>query len=60
MGIIRIYVVTPGRDLMPCTERYIENVKAWLEEADVGDTVQIDIREIEESEYEDLPEYIGP
>jgi len=59
MTKIRIYTVRPG-DLAPCIEKNLKDVLVWLEEAELGETIKITIGEMEESEYEILPEYMGP
>jgi len=58
--VIRIYTVTPGLGCAPCTERDINNVKTWIEEATLGEVIKIHINEIDENIYNEMPEYMGP
>ena len=60
MGIIRVYTVTPDVGCAPCTEREIDHVKTWVEEAMPGSVLQVVVGEMEESEYNKMPEYMGP
>lgn len=58
--IIIVYKITPGKDLNPCCERDPKMILSWLEEADKGDTIKIEILEMTPEEYDSLPEYMGP
>ena len=60
MSKIKIYKTYPGKDLAPCCEKDIKNVIPWLEQCEVGDVLSIEILEMEEDEYNNLPEYMGP
>ena len=60
MGKIRVYTVTPDEDCAPCTEKRIDHVMCWIEEATPGAVLQIVVGEMEESEYDKMPEYMGP
>jgi hypothetical protein len=58
--MIRIYTVTPGVGLAPCTEKDPKAVIEWLEEAQPGDVIQIVVSEMDEAIYNEMPEYMGP
>ena len=59
-NIIKIYTVTPGKGLAPCTEKDLQAVLIWLEEAEAGDEIQIVVGKIDEAIYNEMPEYMGP
>jgi hypothetical protein len=56
----RIYKVSPGKSLNPCCEDDIKNVMSWLQEAEAGEVITIEILEMTPEEYDALPEYMGP
>lgn len=57
---MKVYEVSVGEELNPCTERDPASVLVWLEEAEAGATVTIRVKQMSESEYAALPEYVGP
>ncbi len=57
---IVMYKVIPGKGCNPCCEKEIKSVCVWLEEAEVGDELKIEVIEMTENEYNELPEYMGP
>ena len=57
---IKVFRVTPGKDLNPFSEVEIKDVILWLEEAQPGDTITIEVLEMSKQEYDNLPEYMGP
>ena len=57
---MRVFKVTPGKDLCPCTEKDPSAVLVWLEESEPGTTITIEVMEMTEEEYNTLPEYMGP
>lgn len=57
---MRVYEINPGTGLNHCTEKDPSMVLVWLEEASVGDVVCVRVKEMTESEYAALPEYVGP
>jgi hypothetical protein len=59
---MKVYKVTPCKDCNPCTEKDIEAVKVWLEEADPtnNEVITIEPMEMSEEEYDNLPEHMGP
>ena len=57
---MKVFKVYPGVDLNPCCEKYPADVLVWLEEAEPGEVVKIEVMEMTEEEYEALPEYEGP
>ena len=60
LGIIKVYKITPGKDLNPCHEAEIKNILPWLEMAEKGDILTIEVLEMPFFEYDNLPEYMGP
>ena len=58
--MIRIWTITPDKGLNPCTEKDIKGVLAWIEEAESGSVIEIIVGEMDETEYDELPEYMGP
>ena len=59
-NMIKIWTVTPGKGLAPCTEKDPKAVLIWLEEAAPGEVIQIVVGEIDEAIYNEMPEYMGP
>lgn len=57
---MKIYRITPGKDLNQCCEKDPKNILVWFEESEPGDIVTVETIEMEEYEYDALPEYIGP
>lgn len=55
--MIRVWTVTPGVGLSPCTERDLGAVIEWIRP---GETIKIVVRVIDEAVYNELPEYAGP
>ena len=55
-----VFKVWPGVDLNPCCEKDPAAVLVWLEEAEPGETIKIEVIEMTEEEYDKLPEYMGP
>jgi len=49
-----------GKGLAPCTEKDLQAVLIWLEEAEAGDEIQIVVGKIDEAIYNEMPEYMGP
>jgi hypothetical protein len=60
MAKIKVFTVTPGVRLAPCIEKDPKNLMVWLEEAQPGEVIQIRVSEMEEEEFKNLPEYMGP
>lgn len=59
-SFIRIYTVTPDRDCAPCTEKDINAVMEWIQNAEPGAVLQIVVGEMAEHLYDQMPEYMGP
>ena len=57
---MKVYKVTPGEGLEPCIETEPSAAISWLECAEIGDVITIEIKEMTEAEFEALPEYRGP
>ncbi|KKU51879.1 MAG: hypothetical protein UX75_C0059G0007 [Candidatus Moranbacteria bacterium GW2011_GWE2_47_10] len=57
---MKVYKVTPGKDLNPCTEKDPAAALVWLEESEPGDVITIEVKEMSLADYEALPEYMGP
>lgn len=57
---MKVFKVWPGEGLNPCIEKEINACFVWLEESEPGDVIKIEVLEITESEYDALPEYMGP
>jgi hypothetical protein len=55
-----VYTITPGEGMNPCTERDLNSIQVWLEQAEPGDEFIIKVSEMTEVEYSSLPEYMGP
>ena len=56
---MRVYKIMPVH-CNPCCEKDLEDVKVWLKEAPVGESIMIRVLEMTEEEYKNLPEYMGP
>lgn len=56
---MKVYKLTPGPGFNPCIEREIRNLLVWFDEAEPGETMTIEVLEMTEGEYVDLPEYMG-
>ncbi len=57
---MKIFKVWPDGDLNPCIEKEPEACLVWLEEAEPGDNIRIEVLEMAQEEYDKLPEYMGP
>lgn len=63
---MKAYKITPdynpetGKGLNPCIEIDPGKIEIWLEESEFVEYFLIQIIEISEEEYNNLPEYIGP
>ena len=57
---MKVFKVWPGVDLNPCCEKDPAAALIWLEEAEPGEVIKIEVMEMTEKEYEALPEYEGP
>lgn len=61
---MKVYKVTPCKDLNTCCEKDINSVMAcimaWIEDPQAGDPLTIEIIEMSENEDNSLPEYMGP
>lgn len=57
---IKVYKITPGEGLNPCCEKDPQMVLQWLEEAEVGDKIKIEVLLMTQDVYRALPEYAGP
>ena len=57
---VKVFKITPDKDLCPCTEKDFNAVLPWLEESESGAVITIEVMEMTEEEYESLPEYMGP
>ncbi len=55
-----VFEVNPGKGLNRCTEKNAEAVLVWLQEAQPGDTIIVNVKEMTEEAYAHLPEYMGP
>lgn len=60
---IKVYKITPdynkktGKGLNPCVEKEIKDISIWLEEAQIGENILIEVKEMTKLEYRNLPEY---
>jgi hypothetical protein len=57
---MKVFNVSPGKGCNSCLEKEIENVVVWLEEAEIGETITIEIKEMSERRYDRMPEFMGP
>ena len=57
--MIRTWTITRDKGLNPCTEKDIKGVLTWIEEAEPGCIIEIIVGEMDEAEYDELPEYMG-
>lgn len=57
---MKVFKISPGKDLNWCIEKNPENIISWIAESEVGNTITIEVIEMTEKEYENLPEYEGP
>lgn len=66
MAKIKVYTIHPGGKGMfaPCTEKDPQNLVDWFKNADVDEKhteeFTIVVGMMEESEYDKMPEYMGP
>jgi hypothetical protein len=57
---IKVYEIQPDKGLAICCEISTDVIKdGYLDDAQVGDIITIKVIEMEESEYEALPECMG-
>ena len=57
---MKVFKVCPGEGLCSCIEKDTSACLTWLEESEPGEIIKIEVLEMTEAEYEDLPEYTGP
>ena len=57
---MKVYKVTPGIGLNPCCEKDLKTIQIWVEEAEPGEILTVEILEMSEVEYNKFPEYMGP
>jgi len=57
---MRAFKITPGKGYSSCCEKEAKSVIDWLEISEVGDIITVEIIELSEKEYNQLPEYMGP
>lgn len=57
---MKVYKIIPGEGLNPCCEKDVNAIISWLTEATAGEVIKIEITEMPEEEYNNLPEYMGP
>lgn len=57
---MKVFNVTPGIGCNPCIEEDLKDILIWFQEAGVGDIITVEILEMSEKEYSELPEYMGP
>ncbi len=55
-----VYKTYPDKDCSPCIEKSPQAVMIWLQEAQPGETITVEVMEMSEDEYNSLPEYMGP
>jgi len=59
-NVMKVYEVDVGQGLNRCTEKDIKILSVWFEEASIGETITIRIKEMSEEEYGSLPEFMDP
>ena len=57
---MKVFKVCPGEGLCSRIEKDPSACLTWLEESEPGEIIKIEVLEMTEAEYEDLPEYTGP
>jgi hypothetical protein len=57
---MKVYNISPGKGCNKCCEKDPKNALIWLEEAEPGETITIDVMEMSEEDFNSLPEYMGP
>ena len=57
---MKVYKLTPGPSLNPCVEKEPRNLLPFFDDAEPGDKMTVEVLEMSEGEYLDLPEYMGP
>lgn len=57
---MKVYKLTPGPSLNPCVERDLRDLLQWFDDAEPGEKMTVEVLEMTEGEYADLPEYMGP
>ena len=60
MEKIKVYEVEPGKGLNKCTERHIGDLLDWFYDAQPGNVITIRVKEMNQSDFNSLPEYMGP
>ena len=58
--MIKVYKVKFGSGMNSCIARDIQEVCDIISGLDVGDSIGIHIKEIDEKNYNALPEFTGP
>ena len=56
---MKVYTITPS-GCAPCTEESPDAIKAWLEDAEPGETFQMYVGEMDKEQFDSMPEYMGP
>jgi hypothetical protein len=56
---ITVYKIKPG-DLNSCCEKDLNEVVSWIQACEPGEKITIEIFEMSEAEFNNLPEYVGP
>jgi len=56
---MKVYKMGPS-GLNKCIEKDPKAIMLWLDECEVGDAFFIEVLEMTETEYNALPEYMGP
>ena len=57
---MKVFKVYQDEDFNPCYEKEISAIMLWLEKANEGNKIKIEVFEMTENEYNALPEYMGP
>lgn len=57
---MKVFKITPDIDANPYIEKEIDNIAVWLEESEIGDKITIDVINMSEEDYNNLPDYMGP
>jgi isochorismate hydrolase len=64
MGEMRVYKISMAKGTCPFTEKTVSDaiagIQSTVEEAEIGTEVTINVIEMTEKEYAELPEWTGP
>lgn len=61
---MKVYEVELFKDANKYCEKgikeLIDEIKLWAEDSEIGDTITINVLDMDETEYDNLPDFAGP